>query len=306
MRNLLSLIATLGLVGCVGGIEDPGPTDPGPTDPGPEDPANPGAAAEAKRLYEDNVYDIVKAKCIACHSAAGPVSNTTGFVDPNKPTAHATVLGYQAAMGDYTFAGAPIVTMITGTTKTPNHVSLEYTPDEQAKFTAWLEKELEAKVGGGPTDPQNPPTETPAAATVRLMKEWSGCMKLADFTAANMTAWGNVNAGGGGQCKTCHALGEFGHIASNTAEPNFFKYITEDKYYMLQYFSVDLSLGVAQAKVIINTRSFEGVGNRLTPHESHPGFNPLNNNGMEALEEFYGLAMAHKTAGTCDPPRLLN
>jgi hypothetical protein len=133
-------------------------------------------------------------------------------------------------------------------------------------------------------------------------------MDLVNFQTSNMKAWGNVNAGGGGNCKTCHYNGEYGNIAENQDTP-FFDTISSDKYYMAQYFSVDLSGGVATAKVIVNTRSFEGVGKGLAPHQSHPRFDPANNNGMTALLQFYDLTAAAKAAapaGVCGPPKLLN
>lgn len=300
MRILLSLIASLGLAACVGSVGGDDGIDP-PDTPDPQDP-NPSAAAEAKRLYENNVYSIVAAKCIGCHNAAGPVGNATGFVAAQKAGSHDVVKGYTAAMGDLTVTGAPIVTKVT-VSPTPSHAALSYSAEEMDKFTAWLAKELEAKVPGG--DPNPGTTESPAQATARVLKEWSGCQTLTDFNAANMTAWGNMQADGSA-CRTCHNEGVYGFIASNLAEPNFFKYITEDKYYMLQYFSVDLSGGVANAKMIINKKSFEGVGLGNAPHESHPRFNPNQNAGMTALQKYYDDTMTRKMNGTCDPPRLQN
>ena len=46
--------------------------------------------------------------------------------------------------------------------------------------------------------------------------------------------------------------------------------ISTNKYYMAQYFSVDMTAGTAGAKMIINTRSFTGVGQGLPPHIEHP------------------------------------
>jgi hypothetical protein len=185
------------------------------------------------------------------------------------------------------------------------HKGMVYDTSEQTKITDWLNKELEAR-----TDTTTPPPtsgESPAAATVRLVQEWTGCMTLENFAAANMKAWGNVNAGGGGQCKNCHNRGEYGHVADSSDQP-FFDIISQDKYYFAQYFSVDLTAGVAAAKVIINDRSFKGVGEGLAPHQQHPRFNPTDNNGYQALEAFYTTTLAAKTAapaGVCGPPKLL-
>ncbi len=305
MRISLALIASLGLVGCVGGLESAGPTaDPDPDGTG-GGTVNEDAAAQAKRLYEENVHPIATGMCLGCHNSAGPVNNVTGFVSADLQNAYATAVGYQAVVGTWTPDGAPILTKITDATKTPSHQPLAYSNDQINKITEWLNKELEARGAPGPDQPQGP--ESAGQATTRLLQEWSGCMTQANFEAADMRAWGNVNSNEG-QCKTCHAGAEYGFVASNVST-NFFNVITEDKYYMLQYFAVDLSLGVAQAKIIVNDRSFEGVGNRLAPHQQHPGFNPQNNNGYAALQAFYQSTMAAKAAapnGVCGPSKLLN
>jgi hypothetical protein len=304
MRTFLALFASLGLVGCVGGIETPGQTqDPDPAGPGGGGTGD--AAVQAKQLFEDNVHPVVMANCIGCHNATGPQGNVTGFVSADPNNAYATAVGYQAVIGDWTPTGAPILTKITATTKTPSHQGINYSSDALNKITEWLSKELEARGSGGAT---NPAGENASQITTRLLQEWSGCMTLVNFEAADMRAWGNVNAGGGGNCKTCHSQGEYGHVAANTSTL-FFPYISEDKYYLLQYFAVDLSMGLAAAKVIINDRSFEGVGNRLAPHQQHPNFDPQNNNGYAALQTFYNTTMSAKTAapgGVCGPTKLLN
>jgi len=303
----LALIASLGLVGCVGGIDSPPPSD----DPGGGSGSGVGgggsgsAAAEARQLFEASVEPIMSAKCLGCHSVAGPVGNITGFVDTDPSAAYATLSGYQAVVGDYT-ASAPILTKLSTGSHSANAKGVAYTPDEITLITSWLTKELDSRVGGGPNP--TPTGESAGEATVRLTKEWSGCMDLVNFQTANMKAWGNVNANNGGNCKTCHYNGEYGMIAENQDTP-FFDTIASDKYYMAQYFSVDLTGGVAAAKVIINTRSFAGVGTGIAPHQSHPRFDPENNNGMAALQEFYDLTVAAKAAapaGVCGPPKLLN
>jgi hypothetical protein len=77
---------------------------------------------------------------------------------------------------------------------------------------------------------------------------------------------------------------------------------SQRKYFFLQYLTVDLLMGSAGAKVIMNQVSFRGVAEGLAPHQEHPRFNALNNEGMQALQEFYDLTMARKTAGGCMPP----
>ena len=301
MRNiLLAVVAAAGLVGCVGGIETPTQPSTPPPDGVGGGTTNGAAAAEARKSFDDNVYPVISAKCAACHSSSGPLGNITGFVATNAADGYTTAAGYQALVGDRTPTGAPILTKISA-----GHNNLTYTDPEKSKITDWLAKELAARTSAPPTG-TTPPEETPAEATIRLTKEWSGCMTLANFTAANMTAWGNMRAGNSA-CKTCHVNGEFGQIASDVATP-FFNLISTNKYYMSQYFSVDLTQGVANAKVIINTRSFIAVGTGLAPHQEHPRFQLTNSTGLTALQKFYDLTMAAKTATptTCGPPTLTN
>lgn len=293
MRKLLLAVAAAGLVGCVGGIETdtPPPEGVGGGGTGP-------AAIEARKLFEDNVYSIIATKCAACHSASGPSGNTTGFVGVDKASSYVTAVGYQALVGDWTPTGAPILTKIAP----GNHNAQSYDQGQKDKIAAWLTKELDARAGG-PTPPPGT-TESPADATVRLTKEWSGCMTLANFATANMKAWGRMQANASA-CMSCHNNGSYGNIADDKDNP-FFTVISTNKYYMAQYFSVDMTAGTASAKVIINTRSFTGVGQALPPHLEHPRFTLQGSTGMAALQKFYDLTVANKTAGTCGPPTLTN
>jgi hypothetical protein len=284
-------------VGCVGGIDMP-TTPPAPPTDGVGGGGTGSAAVQARSLFETNVYPIVAAKCIGCHSSAGPVGNVTGFVAPKAADGYVTAVGYQALIGDWTPTGAPILLKIAA-----GHNGQTYSADDISKISAWLTQELAARAGGG-TGSGTTGGESPADATVRLTKEWSGCMTLANFQTANMKAWGNMRADNSA-CKTCHVDGEYGQIASDTDNP-YFTTISTNKYYMAQYFSVDLSAGVATAKVIINTRSFTGVGTALPPHTEHPRFTLAGSTGLAALQKFYDLTMAAKTAKTCGPPTLTN
>jgi len=297
MRNiLLAVVAAAGLVGCVGGIDTPSTPPPQGVAGGTSGPA----ADAARQSFENGVFPVITAKCASCHSSAGPVGNVTGFVATTAGDAYVTAAGFQAVVGDWTPTGAPILLKIAA-----GHNAQTYSTDDKAKITDWLTKELTARAGGGTTT-LPPGQESPADATVRLTKEWSGCMTLANFTTANMIAWGNMRANNSA-CKTCHVDGEYGQIASDVAGP-FFKLISTNKYYMAQYFSVDLSGGVATAKVIINTRSFTGVGQGLAPHVEHPRFNLTNSTGLAALQKFYDATMAAKNAvpTTCGPSTLTN
>ena len=296
MRKILLAVVAAGLVGCVGGIDTPTvPNDPPPGSVG-DGPGGP-AAAMARSMFETNVYPILAgaARCIQCHSSAGPVGNVTGFVAPQAVDGYVTAVGFQALVGDWTPTGAPILLKIAA-----GHNGMTYTTDEKSKISAWLNQELTARAGQTTTTP--PGQESPADATVRLINEWSGCMTQANFVAANMTAWGNMRANNSA-CKTCHVSGEFGQIASDAVNP-FFTVISTNKYYMAQYFSVDL----ANKKMIINTKSFTGVGTGLAPHTEHPRFTLQGSTGMTALQKFYDLTVANKTAvpTKCGPSTLMN
>ena len=297
MRNLLlAALATAGLVGCVGGIETTQP--PVPTQPPPGSVGDPGtgdsaAAAAARTAFETDVYPIVSAtgRCIGCHNSTGPSGNLTGFVAPKATDAYVTITGYAALMGNYTAAGAPILTKVAG-----GHYNMTYSQTEKDKITNWLSKELAARTGGGGGSGSGN-TNTVA----RLVAEWQGCMTLANFTQAGMTAFGTMRADNS-QCKTCHNTGAYGEVADDTAGP-FFQKLQTDSGYLAQYFTVDMSQGAAAAKVVVNTKSFIGVGQNLAPHFSHPRFNFTGSAGETALNKFYNLTLAAKTAGTCAPPK---
>jgi hypothetical protein len=301
MRNILLAVAATGLIGCVGGIETSTPSpSPIPTTPPPDGVGGGGsgpAAIEARNLFETNVYPILVDKCIDCHSSSGAVGNITGFVAPTKADAYVTAASYAAVMGDRTPGGAPVLAKVVA-----GHQQKTYSQTEKDAITAWLTKELEARSGPPPV---TPPGESPAELTVRLTKEWSGCMTLANFNAADMKAFGTMRANNS-NCETCHVNGEYGEIASRVPGP-FFEVISTNKYYMAMYFSVDLP----NKKMIINTRSFTGVGQALPPHTEHPRFNFAGSTGEIALKKFYDLTMAAKAlpagaAGACGPATLKN
>ncbi len=305
MRNiLLSVVAAAGLVGCVGGIDMPsGPPNGSGSNPGSGSDNGPAAMA-ARQAFDTGVYPIISAagRCVACHSAAGPSGNDTGFVGTSATNGYDTAVGYVALTGDLTTAGSPILAKIAA-----GHEGQSYTDDEKTKITAWLNAELTKRSSSGGTGTgsgSGTTTESPGAATTRLTNEWSGCMTLANFTAANMIAFGNMRADNSA-CKTCHVNGEYGQIASDVADP-FFTLISTNRYYMAQYFTVDLSQGVAAAQIIPNTKSLTNMGLAIAPHTEHPRFTFGGSTGDTALKAFYTSTMAAKTAGTCGPPTLTN
>lgn len=301
--KLLAAVAVMAMGGCVGTLE---PTPPG----GGSNPGAPDGGTQqtnsAKPLFDNNVYPIIKATCSGCHSASGPVGNVTGFVAADASQGYATITGYTSVVGNFTTTSAGILGM--PASGTSPHSPTMYTQANIDAITAWLNAEAAARSGQnvGPGTPDAGSNETPSEATERLLKQWSGCMSQTNFDTANMpTAWGQMTAQNNQKCEDCHVNGAEGFIATDQ-EPTFFNVVSSNKYYMLQYFTVDLTQGTANAKIIVNTTSFAGVSNGQPPHLEHPKFNPTGSQGMTALQSFYDLTNQRMAAGQCDPPRLTN
>ncbi|MBV8759526.1 MAG: hypothetical protein JO257_19720 [Deltaproteobacteria bacterium] len=314
---LLAAIASMGLVGCVGQLDDMG-TNGNPSGPvgGGTNP-NPTPNSQAKAMFDQNVYPIISSKTAAsgcamsgCHMV-GNTPGSTQFVAATASDGYGTITSYQALVGNFTPASAGILTQVAA-----GHNGRMYTADEQQKITAWLNQEvLERGQGTGGGGGSGTTTESPGQATARLMNEWSACMNITDFNSANMaTAWGNMQTNNGSRCESCHATGGYGMIVTQVAEsapnggpPGLFTTLATNKYYMIQYFSVDLTqpgTGGKMGKIIVNTTSFNGVANAQPPHTEHPTFNATNNQGMTALNQFYTLVSAKVAAGNCGTTKL--
>ncbi len=303
--TLLAALATVGLVGCVGGLDqgtgNPLGTGDGDGNDNGDNPAG-GDLSAAKKLFDTNVYGIVSAKCSggSCHSESATGTTLTRFVANNADTGWQVATNYQALVGSFVSTAAPILTKIAS-----GHQGLSYSADDTTKITGWLNKELELRNGqpGGATTP--PGSESLPEASERVLAEFAGCITKANFDAANMAqAWGRMQANGSA-CETCHSTGQSFFLA-NSAGTLMFDVVSTKKYFFLQYLTVDLTQGAAGAKVIINESSFKGVSAAQDPHREHPRFNALQNQGMTALKTFYDSTMAAKTAGTCGPPKPLS
>lgn len=315
---LLAAIASMGLVGCVGQLDQMGTPPPGSVGSGTN--PNPTPNSMAKQMFDQNVYPIISSKTAAsgcgmagCHMV-GNSPGSTQFVAADTTDGYATATSYQALVGNFAPSSAGILTQIA-----VGHNGRTYTAAEQQAITDWLNQEVTERAnGGGNTGSGGGTTESPGQATARLMNEWSACMNITDFNSANMAQeWGQMQANNGSRCESCHATGGYGMIVTQVAEsdpaggpPGLFTTIATNKYYMIQYFSVDLTQPGADGKmgkIIINKTSFEGVANRQPPHTEHPTFNADNNRGMTALQSFYDLTAAKVAAGGCgmtklDPP----
>jgi hypothetical protein len=297
IRYLLAAVMLAG--GCVGDLTPTPGDDDGDDDvTGPDAGGNTGGLARS--MYERDVHPIMAAKCGAgCHLTTS--SSSTPFVAANAADAWITAVGFDSVVGNFTTVGAPIWTKVV-----PGpHNARTYTTDEQAKITAWLAQEVEDRSTATPTGDGggNPGTETPAQATARIISEWSGCLKLTDFEALGFgVAWANKGSNQG-NCEQCHTSGAYGFKA-NDDNAGMYETLTTNKYYMMSYFSPDIS-NLADAKMMPNYPNFIRVGQRQVPHQEHPAFNTdLNDGAFQKLQQLYDLTMGYKAAGTCGPARI--
>jgi hypothetical protein len=294
MRNLLALIASAGLVGCVGSVDPADPIiDDGSGTPEVDNPAG-SDLAPAKKLFDDNVYSIMTLKCgsSSCHAEAGSGGTVTKFVATDAARGWEVATNFTALVGAYTDS-APVISLVQA-----GHKGITYEQAEKDKIGAWLSKELELRQGQPQTQPG---PETLSQAADRVISKFAGCMTLTNFNAANMAnAWGNLTAQNNQQCRDCHNNGGEGFTASDQASI-MFPAISDRKMHFLQYFTVDLTQGAEAAKVIINKVSFRGVALGQAPHLEHPRFNPDTNQGMTALNNFYNRTVEGVNAPMGDP-----
>lgn len=306
MRAVLLAIASVGLVGCIGSLDstntggDVGTgTNPNPT----------GSTSMARTMFETGVYPIIKSgtsasDCSECHDAKAPSGNTVGFVAESVTDAYATITSFQQVVGNFTPAEAGIITQIN-----VGHNARMYTADQMTTVTNWLAQEVTERSASGTT------TSTGSeSATARVLNQFSSCMTIDDFNAANMAdAWGNMQAQNNQACEACHATGYNGFIATEipttttSGTPGLFSVISTNETYLTPYFTVDLSGGDSAAKVIVNTVAFMGVSQAQPPHVEHPTFNAMTNDGMTALNTFYTSVMTKVAAagtGNCGPVTL--
>lgn len=319
---LLATIASVSLVGCVGELDggmNGGGGDDGTVGPGTN--PNPNPDSQGRKKFEQNVYPIIKAPgtasdCVTCHSSTGPAGNLAGFVAPDLAGAYATVTSYQTVVGNFAPSAAGILTKIAG-----GHQGRTYTQAQLDTISDWLNTEVtERSTTGGGTGSGGGTTanESYSKATSRVLKEWSACMTLANFNAANMaTAWGNMQTNNGERCATCHSTGGYGFMATGIAEttaggpPGLFTTMATNQYFLVLYYSVDLSDTtrdasgkLINAKMKVNSEGFRGVAQNIAPHVQHPSFNFQNSPGITALQTFYTSTAAAVAAGNCGPTKL--
>jgi hypothetical protein len=263
--------------GCMGAVGDESqtPTPDGGTTTG----------KQGQTIYTRDVHPTMN-KCSggACHNsdassaALGKFYAMDATAGYGRITTAPTIIG---AAGQAFSSVAPILTKIAA-----GHQGVTYTSDEISKITNWLAKETEERKGSMPTMPVVDPKQ--------VLKDFSGCLTLADFNTAQMSQkWGALAANNNQKCTGCHSVGGDGFIANLDANI-MFPTISKYSGYMLKFFSVDTS--TTPAKVVMNTGSFKNAGEVIA---SHPRFNPTTNAGITALKAWYDLAVAKQTAGGC-------
>jgi len=282
----LHLIGSIALIGCVGSVESYPSVGPG-TNPNPT-----GSNSLAEAMFVQSVYPIIHqagaaSDCSECHTAHAPQDNATGFVAATAGDAYATITSYQSVVGNFTPATAGILERIISGDVHVTGRGRSFTDAQRQAITAWLAEDLTERGGHGGTE----------SPTARLLNQWTACMTLVNWQAANMTtAWSSLQTDEGESCTTCHATGGQGMIISNVESsipdgpPGMWTVVSTRTGFLIQYFSVDLQAPVPQ--VIVNPTSFQGVSNGTPPHTEHPTF-PIPNAATDALSQFYAATAAN-------------
>jgi hypothetical protein len=259
------------------------------TNPGPDSGSNPSGKM-GQTVYTRDVHPAMN-KCSggACHNADAVSAALGKYYLPDAAQAYTKITMAPTIIGSgaQAFSSiAPILTKIAA-----GHQGVTYSPDEISKITNWLSVETNERKDDMPSMPTVDPK--------MVLATFSGCLTLADFNTAQMAQrWSALAASNNQKCLNCHQGGLEGFMVSANAQI-FFDTITQQSAYMLKYFAVDTNS--TPAKVIINTGSMTNAGVTLV---AHPRFNPTDNIGMTALRQFYDLAVAKQTAGTCGPSTL--
>lgn len=278
MRLLLTSISILLAAGCIGSVgdENPGGDGDGDGDGGG------GGNKMGKAVYKRDVHPIMN-RCSggACHETTAASAALSKFYSADAD------VSYDAASKSATLVGtfssiAPIITKIEA-----GHQNQTYSADDKTKILNWLSVETADRMDGNTPPPVDPKV---------LLREWSGCMSLENFNAANMTqAWATLGADDLRKCLNCHNGGVDGFLISANAQ-QFFDGMSQQAEFLLKYFSVNTN----ENKVVVNTGSFT-TANLI---QNHPSFPAATNAGMTALQAFYTSTAARKAAGGCDPARL--
>ncbi|MGE0872285.1 MAG: hypothetical protein AB7P03_27245 [Kofleriaceae bacterium] len=149
-RGVLGALGAMGALGALGALgsgcvlELEATTAPSNDNDNEPDADNtpPPPLLEAKRLFDEDVYPIVAAKCAdaACHGEDSIGATTARFVAVDPANGWALATSYASIVGNFDPADAPIL----GKMDTA-HNGISYTEAERALIVAWLVKELELR-----------------------------------------------------------------------------------------------------------------------------------------------------------------
>ena len=139
--------------------------------------------------------------------------------------------------------------------------------------------------------------ETLSEAANRVIATWQSCITVDDIDRSGLAAkWPVIVTDTGQKCEGCHGDGSNGFIA--TVDQNLLSAtLKSERSYLLQYLTVDLTKGAAEAAMVINASIQEAVSQAQPPHGTHPQFNPTE--GLLASEELRRLVQERLDAGQC-------
>lgn len=237
----------------------------------------------------NKVHTILSSKCGMCHQVTAPQQGALGFLGPDPSNEYEVAIDSVFLVGDFTLNGSPILTMI----DVNHHQNITYSDDDHAKLRAWLDAETRERYG---TD-----LDTASGLADTAVRQWSGCLTMADFGTANMvSAWTTFTTTDGRHCTDCHDGQGNLPLAVSTDANTYYSAITKHRRLMVEYFV----LGSSADQVVIDTHSFDVTGNRKGPHINHPMY--VLNAGYTALKSWYDLASAHRMNGSCGAPQLVD
>ena len=107
----------------------------------------------------------------ACHDITAVAASLSHFYDADAKKSYDQTVKSTTLVGQFTSI-SPILTKVQA-----GHQNVSYTPDEVTTITNWLAAESEAR-----KDVTPPPSVDPK----QLLREWSGCMSIANFQTAKM------------------------------------------------------------------------------------------------------------------------
>ncbi|MBX3159621.1 MAG: hypothetical protein KF773_26865 [Deltaproteobacteria bacterium] len=288
MRTLLTLTAILGLVGCIGGIDQPPGDDDQPPVQDPTQPPPP--SVEGKKLFDQGVYPAISAKCGACHSqpVSGGAPANTDFVG-TAANGYQLMLTHNNVHGNFLQNARILVKVAEG----------HYGPwgtDQQAAIEAWFQKELQERSGGG-SDP------LPVQPAEKLLQNFASCMTLETFSAANMAqACGNQNCENNQQCRDCHiqASPTNRNFLATDRTQDFFARLSTNRVLLQKYF-LPTPADSPNPTMSTNMQLFEMALGAQGAYFQHPRVNngngtPTNNGCTQAMTAFLNATVQKMVA----------